>query len=742
MRSLFIMRGVPGSGKSTFIKKHNLEPYTLSADTIRLMYQTPVLSVDGTVGIPTQNDTMVWKTLFEMLESRMQQGCFTIIDATHGAAKEMRKYKDLCDKYRYRIYCIDMTDVPMETCIERNAAREDYKRVSQHTLDKMYGRCSSEKVPSGIKVIKPEEFEDVIRFDPISLDEYNNVHIFGDIHGCYTPLNEYMSQNYSDNDFYIFCGDYFDRGTENAEVAQYISSIKDNNNVLLLEGNHERHINHWVNDMYIRSREFTDYTVQQLEAAGFTRKDGKALYRKLAQCAYFTFGEQKFFVSHGGISNMPKNLIFTPSKQFVYGVGKYEDYKTVAESWLHNVTDTILVNGHRNIEEEPICVNDRCYNLEGKVELGGSLRILRLSRKDNKCSIDCIAVKNTVPIAEHLISTNEKFNVSVVNEAESSPITNMVDDLRKNPYILEKKFGNISSFNFSRDAFQEGVWDYQTVRARGLYIDTVQNKVFARGYQKWFRLNEREETQLENLKDTLVFPVKVYQKENGYLGLISYDYYNDDLFFTTKSNPDGDYAQNFKTIFESMVPEIQRESLRYYLAEHNVTLAYEIIDPVFDPHIIEYKAKDICLLDIINNSLDEFSVAPYEEVKTMAAALGINYKKRLKDLNSWEEFLFFTEDAVKTPQNWTSEEFVEGYVLEDSNGFMLKLKTNFYNDWKRLRGVAASTLRAGEYKWVNSLITPLEKEFYAWLQSHYKEYASNPDLPRDIISLRNKFLGT
>ena len=54
------------------------------------------------------------------------------------------------------------------------------------------------------------------------------------------------------------------------------------------------------------------------------------------------------------------------------------------------------------------------------------------------------------------------------------------------------------------------------------------------------------------LKNRLQFPVTVYQKENGYLGLISYDYYNDDLFFTTKSTPNGDYAVHFKNLFKFM----------------------------------------------------------------------------------------------------------------------------------------------------------------------------------------------
>ena len=47
MRILLLMRGVPGSGKSTFIKEQGLEPYTLSADPLRLLYASPMVNNAG-----------------------------------------------------------------------------------------------------------------------------------------------------------------------------------------------------------------------------------------------------------------------------------------------------------------------------------------------------------------------------------------------------------------------------------------------------------------------------------------------------------------------------------------------------------------------------------------------------------------------------------------------------------------------------------------------------------------------
>ena len=62
--------------------------------------------------------------------------------------------------------------------------------------------------------------------------------------------------------------------------------------------------------------------------------------------------------------------------------------------------------------------------------------------------------------------------------------------MRRNKYIVEKQFGNISSFNFTREAFDGKAWNQQTVLARGLYIDTKRMKVAARGYNKFFSISE------------------------------------------------------------------------------------------------------------------------------------------------------------------------------------------------------------------------------------------------------------
>ena len=244
MRNLFILRGAPGSGKSTWIKENNLEPYTLSTDTIRLMYQSPITTPEGDLCISQNHDTAVWRLLFELLERRMDNGEMVIIDATHYKSSLIGRYKDLVSKYRYRVNVVDFSTVPMETCLERNKNRDSYKYVPEDVIEKMYACLHDDtEVKKSYKVLTPEEAIKMINspLEPFDANEYEKIVIFGDIHGCYDPLKEYFDKNpFNENYNYIFCGDYLDRGLQNKEVLEFLISLKDKKNCVFLEGNHEK----------------------------------------------------------------------------------------------------------------------------------------------------------------------------------------------------------------------------------------------------------------------------------------------------------------------------------------------------------------------------------------------------------------------------------------------------------------------------------------------------------------------
>lgn len=729
MRTLLLLRGAPGCGKSTFIETNGLKHYTLSADDLRLLCQSPQQTPCGEMNTSMTNDKFVWKTLFDLLEIRMRNGEFTVIDATNSRTEEMNRYRTLAESYRYRTYCIDFTDLDIDECKNRNLRRPSHKQVPEEVIDKMYARFHTQKIPGRIKVLKPDEL-DSIWIKQLDFSGYRKVVHVGDIHGCYTALMEYFKDGLEDDCFYIFVGDYVDRGIENAETMNFLFSITDKKNVLLLEGNHERWLWMHGNGETARSKEFELRTKKQFENAGLDPKLFRMFYRKLGQCAWYRYSDKEVFVSHGGVATIPQNLTLMATSQIIGGVGKYEDFETIADTWMRMMPGNCYqIHGHRNPARKPMRIRDRVFNLENDVEFGGNLRILELGYDGFKE----VEIKNTVFRAtEEREQEAKNWDVSVAD---------VVLSLRTNKYVQEKKFGSISSFNFTRDAFLNEKWNEQTIKARGLYIDIEKMKVVARSYDKFFNIGEQPFTRMEALKNSLLFPVTVYVKENGYLGIISYDERKDDLFVTTKSNPEGKYAEWLREMITDRLSSEQRKRLKDCCEKTNVSFVFEVVNTERDPHIIEYDEPKLFLLAVVKNAI-KFEQLPYEDLIMIAESIGVKAKEQAAILKSWEEFYDWYIEVTKEGYIYCDHN-IEGFVVEDPSCFMAKIKLPYYLFWKKMRGVARQALRQGYITNTGKLWDALSNEFYGFLKDFYEKAETKEEkenlLKLSIIDLRKMF---
>ena len=719
MRTLLMFRGAPGCGKSTFIREHGLEPYSLSADNIRLMCQAPVQKPDGSYGISQSNDDYVWKLLFDMLEQRMTRGEFVVIDATNSLTSDMSRYKHLTELYRYRAIIVDMTDVPIDVCKARNAGRlPEYKRVPDFVIDRMYERFETEEIPRWLKVIKPEEADDAIQLKPLDFNKWKKIHHIGDIHGSLDCLKEYLGE-IKDDEYYIFCGDYCDRGSQNVETLLYMMELSKRNNVLLLTGNHERHLWNYAKDKQSSSVEFASVTAKEFSEAGVSKKDMRIFYRKLGQIAYYNYGNKTVLVSHGGIAYMPDNLMLMATQQFIRGVGDYNEIDIAEKSFEECVKDTNIyqIHGHRNMNGNPIRNNSRSFNLEGEIEFGGHLRCVTLDKENGFTEYE---TKNN----------NFKIVKYEPDHLDELSIANAVLVLRNNMFIREKKLNNnVSSFNFTQQAFKKKMWDEETIRARGLFINTNISKIVARSYNKFFNIGEMPLTKIGNLEKIFKYPVTAYEKYNGYLGLLGYNPEVDELMYCSKSTDEGSFAEWFKEYMQSHYSVEELNSMKDYIKRNNVTLIFEVILPEKDPHMIKYKEDTVVLLDIIYNDIN-FRHMSYEILQFVGANFNINVKRKAKTFNNWNEF----ESWYKTEVNSSENDVLEGFVLEDAKGFMTKIKTNYYSFWKRMRYVSQALASEGFLKKKTIVSEPLAQAFYNWLLQQSKEIQS-----LDIITLRDMF---
>ena len=721
MRKLIILRGAMGCGKSTFIKNNDLENYTLSTDTIRLMYASPELGIDYKESIPQFNNKKVWDLLYTLLEERMKKGEFTIIDAVHAYADESFPiYKKLAEKYRYRLYVLDFTDIPKEEVYERNKGREIYRQVPESSIDRVYKAFEKKRISTAFKVIKPENFNEIINTTPRDLNGYEKVHIIGDIHGSATALKTYFTKYpISEKDYYIFCGDYFDRGTQNYQTFKFLSELMTNKNMTFLIGNHEDKLYKYACDDEFKMDYDIKNTIEEFEMNHLKKSEIRGFIKNLSQIALITFKDKTYLITHGGLPYIPnKSLDFYSTNSFVYGIDKYEtDIDKIYNEFMQTANNKIYqVHGHRNFYKNKFDKYEYSINLEGDIEHGGNLRILTLTNNNYKYT----EIKNTI------------YNPNLIEEIN---IYNLIENLRNNKYVFEKDLGNnISSFNFTKEAFYNKMWDKETTKARGLSIDIKNYKIVARSYNKFFKVAERKETTLDSLKENLIFPVNFYLKYNGFLGILSV--YNDELFFASKSTNAGDYVEYFKNIFYKKYSNKQIEVLKDKLTKENLSAVFEVIDPFNDPHIIEYQEENLVLLDLIKNTTN-FEKISYPDLQIFAQNNNISVKELAYAASNIDEFMS-VYDKITAANYKYKDSYIEGFVIEDANAFMIKTKTAYYDKWKYLRNKMENALKNNKFNTKSN--NELEISFLNYLKEKYQD--KKIDLESiNIIQERHNFYG-
>ena len=671
MKLLIILRGAPASGKSYFVKQNDLEDLTLSTDKIRLMYSSIYTDKEGRDYITQRFNKRVFELLYKMLEIRMQNGDTTIIDATNTKQSSVTEYLRLAKIYSYTPICIDFSSIDYGRLLEQNKSRASYKFVPEEVIKGMCENLESSK-QWFIDTFKDNYYDyykyysnhagvDALKDIGIDMFCYNlekkylncwyttkYMVVFSDLHGRIDKVKEYFKKYpYSDNTDYFFVGDYLDRGDYNKETLEWLIENCEKFNFHFCEGNHERHLRDYV--YYgldsVRSKEFMNKTYNQIK--DISKDKIKLFLSKLKTHFYVNIGVKQFFINHAGTTFSCCDL-FDSANNFIKGVGEYKDIDDVATTYMKNNSIVTQVCGHRKASS--IKLGKTFYALNSEVEKDEPLKVLIYSGYDNDISV-------------------EQFNTPTTKTNTDEDI---IEQLNNSDLIKKKYLDNgIVSYNFTRDAFYKQKWNELTCKARGLFIDSETGKIVARSYTKFFNEDQLTEEQLNKFEP----PFDVSYKENGYLGLLSYNPKTDDFFIATKSVDYGDYKDWFKQILEDK--NYLTNELKQYLKENNVTFVFEVIDPEHDSHIIEYDEKQVCLLDIIRNEF-EFKPYSYDELCKVTSKFVIHRK-----------YMYYIEcdcDINHVLRQLKDNDYrIEGYVIRDKNNKMVKVKLPYYKFWKKVR---------------------------------------------------------
>lgn len=382
MRDILLLRGIQGSGKSHFIEENDLLiPYTISSDSVRLLFQSPTINPkDNHFQITQKNDKRVWEFIGERVSEKMNRGEFIVIDAMNI---DISKWITLAKYYDYRVHVVEFVK-KLEECLENNKDREDYKYVPEDVIKSCYEKMMYYKMPKNVDDIYTyNRFYNLVYHDDWSqLDvKAKKLVFFGDIHGCLNPIEKYFNDNpYDEYNYYVFVGDYLDRGIQNKETLDFLIDFSKNDNVCFLEGNHnwERY---YVNNQMdrIKSDEFLNNTLPQIES--IDKRLVKEFIDKWVEYKEIKFNNQQFFISHAGFGKYPVIKKFISTRDYIKGNSYSDDVDTW---WEENQKDIIQIHGHRNQFEYSIDKFEHSINLCEYVEFGECLRIVEFDNNLNR----------------------------------------------------------------------------------------------------------------------------------------------------------------------------------------------------------------------------------------------------------------------------------------------------------------------------------------------------------------------
>lgn len=186
MRTLFVVRGAPGTGKSHFLSIYRARGQVVSLDDIRDVFAMPIPDWDGVPGRSIRGGTeeTISRVLESALRSRFEQGSDVFFEATNPELQQFKHLADLSRAYGYQVAVIDMQgNATDDMILAQNAKRagtvtyvpeEDVLRISTRVREgtrecRRYAGCGMwvsaqwEERDCGLHLVNLDAMRDFVR---------------------------------------------------------------------------------------------------------------------------------------------------------------------------------------------------------------------------------------------------------------------------------------------------------------------------------------------------------------------------------------------------------------------------------------------------------------------------------------------------------------------------------------------------------------------------------------------------
>lgn len=715
-RQLYVLSGVPGAGKSTFIKSNGLEKFTISSDRLREEIVGVKYNVEDDVivkDLHSSQDTRVFSVIKTMLESRMHEHLTTFLDLTSVDESTRSEYAKIASSFGMETTVLIFNE-DIDECLRRNSARES--RVPAAVIRELHARF----VPDSVLPHKMVSSSDKV------LLTYNEIvdtklDVIGDVHGLIHNLRNLVKKlGYEENSDGIFhpddrkillLGDFVDRGQDSLDVVRWVMKAVKSGHYAIM-GNHEKKIIRFWNtrnekDVAVRistsSAETADalMRIDPAESASMI-----SFLSKLPD--YYVIEKEKIAFCHANVDSFHPEL--TPASELNYGVAKRlqgvpNSDARYYSSWKKRDKDPRLnqyqvVRGHITSMDD----NDAIFSLEDNQAFAGRLVAMRMD-KFIKHGKDIKAFKKSV------VYEKCTFDYREFSKTQRALERAMQDLINKKLVIAQKDpFTGLMLFKYSRAVFYNRLWDVHPalIKARGLVMDMSGN-IVQHPFDKVFNFREGG-AGLQVHQNAMV---EYVNKMNGFLASVTkHPYVKNQLLITTT----GSFNSAYVDLAKKSLSEYGLSKVFKALSGQDISLMFEIISKE-DPHVIQYADEDHkpWLIGVRGHG---FTDKCWLESEVDELASTFNFARPSRGIMPMKDVI----DANKSSTG-------EGVMIRDLNGeYICKLKSPLYLTTKFVGRMVDSNIRH-MFNSPENFKKGLDEEFYYVVDAlvssmHVDEYIS------------------